>query len=46
MTPAVVLALRELERARIEEGSSLNRHAPKVAAAIDRVLREQRRGSR
>lgn len=46
MTPALAKAIAELARVKAEEGSSLNRHAPKIAAAIELVLREAKRGSR
>lgn len=46
MTPELARAVAELQRARIEAGSELNRQAPKVAAAIDRVVREARKGTR
>jgi hypothetical protein len=46
MTPELAQAIAQLRQVRIEEGSTLNRQAPKVAAAIDRVLKEARKGTR
>lgn len=46
MSPELARAVAALERVRIEEGSALNRHAPMVAAAVDRVLQAARKGTR
>lgn len=46
MTPELAKAVAELQRARIEAGSKLNREEPALAAAIDRVVRAARKGTR
>jgi hypothetical protein len=46
MSPELAVALDALRRERIAEGTNLSRHAPKVAAAIDDVLRVARKATR